>query len=99
MEIEKEVNLLYLKSYYKNWLKWFDLICRSERWCWSSLERDLWELGYITSKAKLKYVKEYVFFCGYYNNICLKLFCSNDQLAMVKEKDKRVKIYKWWCKE
>ena len=30
MEIEKEVNLLYLKSYYKNKLKWFDLICRSK---------------------------------------------------------------------
>ena len=24
-------DLLYPKSYYKNWLKWFDLIFRSER--------------------------------------------------------------------
>ena len=31
-------------------------------------------------------------FCGCYSYICLKLFCSNDQLAMMKEKDKGVKI-------
>ena len=27
-----------------------------------------------------------------YSYICLKLFCSNNQLAMIKEKDKGVKI-------
>ena len=59
------------------------------------IQRGLSALGYITSKGKQKYVKEYVFylfFCGCYGYICLKLFCSNDQLAMMKEKDKGVKI-------
>ena len=53
------------------------------------------ELRFITSKGKKKYVKEYVFlfiFCGFYSYICLKLFCSNNQLVMIKEKDKWVKI-------
>ena len=59
------------------------------------IQRGLSELGYITSKEKQKYVKEYVFyliFCGCYSYICLKLFCSNNQLVMIKEKDKGVKI-------
>ena len=33
-----------------------------------------------------------MFFCGCYNHICLKFFCSNDQLAIIKENDKEVKI-------
>ena len=34
----------------------------------------------------------FFFVCGCCSYICLKLFCSNDQLAMMKEKDKGVKI-------
>ena len=34
----------------------------------------------------------FLFFCGNYSYICLKLFCSNDQLVVMKEKDKGVKI-------
>ena len=55
------------------------------------IQRGLSKLGYIISKGKQKYVKEYVFlfiFCGCYSYICLNLFCTNDQLAMIKEKDK-----------
>ena len=33
-----------------------------------------------------------MFFCGCYNYICLKFFCSNDQLVIIKEKDKGEKI-------
>ena len=42
----------------------------------------------------VKYVKEYIYLFIYdcYSYICLKLFCSNDQLIIIKEKDKGVKI-------
>ena len=33
-----------------------------------------------------------MFFCGCYNYICFNFFFSNDQLAMIKENDKEVKI-------